>query len=175
MKARLLVIGAVLAAGCGLSAVATRVDPTDADPVVARDGAPEVDATDSSAAPGDGSSELPIDELDAGGDADLPRFEIVAPPGGKFAIFTPGAPTPCSTGSGVPASFTVKNLSSEKLRVWWVNYQCFEQDYGGLSAGNAKSQPTFVRHRWRIRSDVDGGIRGDFALGGSGTYQVIVR
>ena len=149
------------------------MDPTDAD--LARDGAPDVDASDGSAPPGDGASEVPIDELDAGADADLPRFEIIAPQDGKFAIIAPGAPAPCSTGSGIPATFTVKNLSSEKLRIWWVSYTCVDLDYGSVSPGNAKSQGTYVRHRWRIRSDVDGGIRGDFALSGAGTYQVIVR
>ncbi|HSO37055.1 MAG TPA: hypothetical protein VLT33_31235 [Labilithrix sp.] len=178
MKLRLVVMAVFLVgAGCGITAVATREDPATADG--GRDATAGPADADPQAAPAGGSSEVPIGDLDAGEDAasttELPRFEIIPPAGGKFTILAPGAAKPCSVASGQGATFAVKNFTAEKVRVRWVDYVCVEHDYGTVNPTKAKSQPTFVTHRWRIRSDVDAGILGDFVLDAPGTYQVIVR
>ncbi len=166
-------------AGCGITAVATRDDPTSAEQGFDATTAASVeDAMDPQAAPAGGSNEVPIGDLDSGiddGATAPPRFEIIAPAGGKFTILVPGAAKPCSVGSAQAATFTLKNLTAKKARVWWVDYGCVEHDYGTVAANKARSQPTFVTHRWRVRSDVDGGILGDFVLDAPGTYTVIVR
>ncbi|CAN5709833.1 hypothetical protein BH11MYX4_BH11MYX4_14980 [soil metagenome] len=169
----------LVGAGCGITAVATREDPATADGGRDATAGPEPADADPQAAPAGGSSEAPIGDLDAGEDAssttELPRFEIIAPAGGKFRILAPGAAKPCSVASGQGATFAVKNFTAEKVSVRWVDYGCVEHDYGTVNPNKAKSQPTFVTHRWRIRSDVDAGILGDFVLDAPGTYQVIVR
>ena len=187
MKARLLVVGVIFAAGCGFSAAGTGVgsNATDAglDAAISDDGAGAEGGGDP--IPGQGSSQIPIGDLDGGVDAETdastdastpaPSFQIIAPPKGKFTILTPGAAKPCSGDGMMAASFTVKNFSAETVRIRWVDGLCVEHDYGTVSPGNAKMQPTFVTHRWRIRSDVNMAIRGDFVLGAPGAYDVIVR
>lgn len=188
-------IGTALAvgwAGCGLTAVGSHEDA----PVPAT----QVDATGASLTetsvvdtalppvPGTGSTQLPIGDLDAGADADLdaeadadaatttpPTFEILAPAGGAFHKVTPGDVLPCSTGGSTPAAMVVKNLGPVPVTLGWVDYACVEESYGILGSNRQYTQPTYVGHRWRIRSAVDAGIRGDFVLDAPGTYTVIVH
>ena len=162
-------------AGCGFTGAATSTGPTEGGAGFDAAGAsPSEGGTD---LPSAGSNEIPIEGLDAGADGStaLPRFEIVAPSGGKFRILAGAAATPCSVASGQPATFVVNNLSTATVRIAWVDYGCSARDYGTASAGNSRTQPTFVSHRWRIRSDVGGATLGEFVLDAPGTYQVIVR
>lgn len=193
MRLRVIAVLGALAAGCGLSFVGTYGPaPDDAD-ASADDAAPTRKDSASDAMvddvsvpiPPEGETEVPLEPVDAGFDADdpdatpLPSFEIVAPSGGKFRILTPGAPTPCSVGGVTATSFRVENASSEGVAVRWYDYSCDERGYGMVGSGNQKSQPTYVGHRWRLRSLVDGGIRGDFVLeapgAGGAPYRVILR
>jgi len=196
---RIVALFGVLAAGCGLSVVGSLAGGDGADAGVDVVSLPEASLPDA----GDGGStdpvpippmedaETPLDPLDASDDVDAtldagddadaampPLFEIVAPVNGKYLIYPPGTPMPCSVNGSGAASFRVENTSGETVAVRWYNYQCNEQNYGTVSTGNAKNQPTYVGHRWRIRG-ADGGLLGDFVLQApnpdSARYRVIVR
>ncbi len=133
--------------------------------------------------PPDGSAEVPIDAGDAGmedADADAgtpPAFEILAPDGGSYTILAPGAALPCSVSGGAAVTFQVENYSTDSLAVRWVDYSCQEKPYGTVSPNKAKSQATYVGHRWRLRNTTDGGIRGDYVLNTAtaAPFRVIVR
>lgn len=198
-RLRIVALFGVLAAGCGLSVVGTLAGGDGADAGVDATLPPEASLPET----GDGGNnepvpippmddaETPLDPLDAGDDLDatldagddadaaMPLlFQIVAPAGGKYTIYPPGTPMPCSVGGGGAASFRVENTSGETVAVRWYDYQCKEQNYGTVSTGNAKNQPTYVGHRWRIRG-ADGGLLGDFVLDApnpdSARYRVLVR
>ncbi len=169
-------------------------DPSVPDPQVdaTRASVPETSSVDTTLppAPGAGSTQIPIGDGDAGdaGDADADAkldaatdgptaltFEIIPPPGGAYHNVTPGGTLPCSTGGFDPAELTVTNLSSEGVTLGWVNYNCFENNYGTLGVNKQYTQPTYAGHRWRIRGAVSGTIRGDFVIDAPGTYTIIVR
>lgn len=178
-------------AGCGLTAIGSHEE--EAPVPEAEVDAPGASLTETSVidtalppVPEAASSEIPIGDLDAGTDANAdldagpdgatvdPALEIVTSGGGKFHMVTPGELLPCSVAGG-NATLVVRNLGAEKIDVRWVNYSCYEVGYGTLGTNKQVAIGTYAGNRWRIRSDADAGILGDFVLDAPGTYTVTVH
>lgn len=54
------------------------------------------------------------------------------------------------------AEILFKNTLTEKIRVYWIDYQGKEVFYRELDPGQSYRQPTYVSHPWRIRAARDG-------------------
>ncbi len=62
-----------------------------------------------------------------------------------------GPPSVCST-RGAPMSLDIVNgCSSERVEVYWVDYNCKEVLYRPLSPGETLHQATYDTHPWRVR------------------------
>lgn len=178
-------VASILAAACGLTVAGSGPVAGDAgaDAPTSEGGPSVVDAAADAPeqAPPEGGTEVVLDDLDAGDDAEVDAgplaFEIVAPDGGKYRTFAPGTVLPCTT-PGLGTSFRFENRSPSSVRIYWYDYDCVERNYGKVNKNVAFTQGTFVGHRWRIRRESDDALLGDFVIDAvppSGQYRVIVR
>jgi len=62
----------------------------------------------------------------------------------------------CSRTTGAAISMLVRNDTAERIRLYWVNGQCQEVQYGEIAAGRSVTQPTYVGHVWRLKHATKG-------------------
>ena len=58
----------------------------------------------------------------------------------------------CTTASDVDTFAIITNSTNHPLQLYWIDYDCVEQDYGIIEAGQTVIQPTFVTHPWILRA-----------------------
>jgi len=92
--------------------------------------------------------------------------------GGSTAAGSSGqaSPTPtvqpsgaCSQNSTQAVNLPFRNnFSDRSVRLYWVNYQCGESDYGVIGPGQSRVQQTYVGHPWRVRDLSTGALYKEF-------------
>lgn len=57
----------------------------------------------------------------------------------------------CSIGSDFETSVTISNTSQTPQKIYWVDYDCAEAEFGELASGETIVQSTFDTHPWVLR------------------------
>jgi VHL beta domain len=58
---------------------------------------------------------------------------------------------PVASAGSVAVSWSLKNATTTKLDVYWLDGQCNEVRYATVAAGASFAQQTYVGHRWRLK------------------------
>jgi len=78
----------------------------------------------------------------------------------------------CSTAWSSTANLKIHNNHSQKVDLYWVDYQCNEVKYTTINPGYTVVQPSFITHPWRIRESGSGKLLKQVTLNKAGTTVV---
>ncbi len=80
----------------------------------------------------------------------------------------------CSQSSGTMATLVLDNRTQRALRIYWVDYNCQEQYYGDVAAGQSFTVTTHATHPWRLRDLVTETLVFEYIAGTAATQNVAV-
>jgi len=73
----------------------------------------------------------------------------------------------CSTSDDIDTFVVVTNTTNHALNLYWVDYDCVEQDFGVIEPGQTVIQPTYATHPWVLRVSETGVQVGEIFVGES--------